>query len=89
MSQEEIGLVLSGTPMSGLRYNVDKNWALKMPKEVLIQTMRRIMLDMTKTYHMSQLYDIAKKVELEIRSEYDENTQEIYIHVAEKLEQKI
>jgi hypothetical protein len=77
----EINLILSGTPMSGLKYPVDREWALSVSKEELVLTMRDIMMDLAKTWDMHLLLEMAKKTNLHIHAPYHENSDAIYICV--------
>ena len=80
---EEINLILSGTPMSGLRYPVDKEWALGVSKDELVWTMREAMMDLAKKSDMYILLSMAKNVNLHIHAPYDQNSKSIYICVCD------
>lgn len=79
MSEQEITLVLSGTQMSGFRYGVDREWALDVTKEELINVIRHAMIDLAKKHDMYHLLKMATNARLHIHAEYDNNTKEIYI----------
>jgi hypothetical protein len=75
----EIVLVLSGTQMSGLRYNVDREWAMEATMEDITDLMKEIMIDLAKKYGMYILLEVAKNVDLHIHYPYDKDSKEIYV----------
>ena len=79
MNTKEITLVLSGTQMSGFRYDVDREWALGTTKKELVNTIRYAMMDLAKKYDMYELLEMAKNVNLHIHASYDQNSKDIYI----------
>ena len=79
MNLDEITLILSGTPMSGFRYTVDKDWALGVTKEELVKTIRNQMIMLTKQHNMYELLETITDTYLHIHSPYNENSKEIYI----------
>lgn len=83
MDHEDITLVLSGTQMSGFRYTVDREWALGVTREEIVSVFRSAMIDLARKHDMYHLLEMAKKIKLDIHSNYNQNSKEIYICVCE------
>lgn len=71
-----ITLIISGTRMSGFRYVVDREWALQVSNQVLINTIRNEMFRIAETY---DLKEHIQTVKLHIHDIHDNDTKEIYI----------
>lgn len=78
-TKDTILLTLSGTVMSGFTCKVPRDWALRSTNDDIIAVFRTNLLDLVTSHDMYDLIRLAKETKLHIHTEFNENSERIYI----------
>ena len=77
--KDTILLTLSGTVMTGFTCRVPREWALRSSREDIVAVFRTHLIDSVTSHDMYELTRLAKETGLHIHTDYDQNSEKIYV----------